>query len=62
MFLQQSLQHILFQQLALSLVGHPHGGIQADLLKMVADQIQTETVNGGDQRVVQQRHLALNML
>ena len=39
MLLQQGLQHILFQQLALSLVRHPHGRVQSDFLKMIADQV-----------------------
>ena len=50
--LQQLSQHLLLQQLDLTLVCHTEIRIQTDLIKMIPDQEQAEAVDRGDLGIV----------
>ena len=56
-FLQQIGKHVPLQQPDLALIRHPEIRIQPDLVEMVADQIQTEAVDGGDLGMVDEGEL-----
>ena len=60
--LQKLPQHLLLHEFHFPLVCNPERRIQPNLLKMVPQQEQTETVYGGNLGIVQQGSLPLDML
>ena len=62
MILQKLPDHVALQKLQLALVPDPKGGIQVDLVEIIADHVLAEAVDGGDLGVVDQRLLPLQML
>ena len=60
--LQKLCQHILFQQLNLTVIRHTEGRIHTDLMKMIADDKQTKAVDGSNLGIMKKGCLLLNML
>ena len=60
-FLQKIFHYIFFQKFQFSFFCNPVSRIQTDHMKIIPDDPGTETVNGCDLCIVDQRHLSLKM-
>ena len=61
-FLQKLVHHICLKHLHFTLICHPKSGIKTDFIKIIFDDKEAEGIDCGDQGVVNQRGLLLQML